>query len=438
MADAGAESDDGNIPINNWETNNEPSNNQGDCHVRSLKSFKNRCALEHEFETSQETGELGSVPQDLGLQVAWTYENQCPGFYAVPVTDMVFQGNTLSAQGDGYLVTVDRTNGQELGCVYLGGGFRYSILTVVSGLSQVFAFAVESYFLVPIEDAIQWRFLEPLNPDMSVTGARPGCGGHTAVRLTPDGQFIAATDQPHGITSVDPLTGQTNWVVDDAELYSYSTLGEGVWLSPLDMGFDKATREVIIQIEPGVVVGVDSCGQITRRPTAIAATVVAFGTEHLEVTRGRLKVVAGSGEVLSDETCGQIVSLAQDVVTCIKFRDKAIILSIHQIGQLKKVVTLPPTIASDMSPMIATRDGVLVIPNATGLHFYDWRTDRSIGTHQFESPSSTRLHDIDTNGQIIISSLDKIIAIDSMLTGLAPGPFPRGFDTAPPGTLVPW
>ena len=440
MADAGTDSL---VPINNLpvDLNNEPeelNNNQGECHIQSLKPFNNRCAIEHDFGPGWESGDLGPAPGTLGLQLAWIYENQCPVPYNSYFTSLVVQNTTLTTTSGSWLATLDRTNGTELACQFLGREFEDANLAVIAALPPVFVFAVEAYFFQDIQEAIQWKFLDPLNPDPALAGSLPGCGGHfDGFRLTPDGQFIAVTQQPDGLISVDPLTGETNWVVDGAELVAGFPAGSYPHSTRLEMGFDKTTREVIIKIEPNGTVGVDPCGKVSRRDDAIAATVVEFGTDHLELTRGRLRVVSADGTVVSDEACEQMISLSESVFACAKRGEKrAVILWIYEIGQEKRKIEFSPPLES--MPTIATRDGVLLMPSQTRIRFYDWRAEKFISGYEFSTEALTRLHDVSANGQIIMTRWKEVVVVDSLLTGLAPGPFPRGFDTAPPGALVPW
>lgn len=421
----------------------DSSNPEDECRITSLKTFANRCAVKHDFEPTWEIGALSLVPSELGLVAAWTYENQCPIDFNLAFGPMVVQGNTLSTlDGGGSLATLDRTTGKQLACLQMTDKFSYGILTAIPNIAQVFLFAIQTPWNLYSEEAIEWTFVDPTNPAAPMTGSLFGCGAPSQdLRLTPDGQFIAHTLRPDGFVSIDPLTGDANWAVDFDELRALAPAGPFTGLVMRNMGFDKNTREVIMNVAPGVTVGVDPCGQISRRGDAIAATIIDFGLNHLELTHRRLKVVATDGEVLSDEACEQMVSLAEDVVVCINHGPVSTIdLSIHEVGQSKRKLLISPPSATTWDQMVATRDGVLLIPSVRGIEFYDWRAEIFIGTYEFTGgvDYSLNIRDVGVDGRVIVTLQDTIFAIDSNLTGLAPGRFPRGFDLGFQGNLVPW
>ncbi len=431
-----------NSASNNSGSNNSGSNNSGsndspwnnttnpECRVVSLQPFQNQCAVFHNNIATWRTGELAPVPIDLGLALAWSYQNQCPIDDNIKLTSLVVKGDMLTALDQrGGLATLSRATGKQLACFQTEIEFGISLPLDDTPKVAVFSTVFEPYDVV--DRSIEWVFVDPFAPESTIRNQIRGCylisqtGG---VRQAPDGQIIAESKQPRGIVSVDPITGAVNWGVDYEELAQLSVSTDGFYTTPYGMGFDAATRELIIDLGGGKTVGVDSCGAIRARPDATPATIIEFSGGRFEVMGAQLKVYDSASELIAQDTCDQLLTLSEDTVACIKRVPSAKMnIVVFESGKPERELLVNGSLNSNI---VATRDGVLILPGLNSIGFYDWRNGVMIGSYELPDDMGRGrvfVSDVGEDGRILLGQFDKIYAIDSNLTGLAPGRFPRGF-----------
>lgn len=399
----------------------------------TLKIQKNRCATPHDFGQTWETGPLNDVPEDLGLSLAWEYENEWSNGVVLSV---VLKGDVIVALGfNGGLEVVSLNDGQKVAHAdfFLSNALLLSIPTT----NKVMLVNAGAYGFNEAEKAIEWALLDLLTPEGAKLGAIPGCSNsfRKDLRLTPDGQVLARTTFTAGIVSLDPITGEINWAVDDADLKAFAPSPYELNLPFQDMGYDIVRHELIVALSPEVTVGIDSCGAVRARE-GVTATVVPFGEEHLELTSSHLRLIGSDGALRSEQECETTFSLAEDIYACLTTEERRIFLTFYEPGQeiVRREVNSPPSAAWYAS--IASRDGILLVPSSRGIEFYDWRND--IFVDYLEMDGQFSIHDISSEGRIVARRDNTLLAIDSNLTGIAPGRYPRGFQGRYHGYFPSW
>lgn len=414
----------------------DDSNVPSGCGVSTLKMQPNQCAAAHALQPGWQTGDLNSVPADLGISLAWSYENACPVPNVGTFWGTRINGDTITAIGDSVVVSLGLNDGEASGCITV---YAEAFLFGVDGLTNLFVVSTSESPLSGSTTALQWGVFAPT--DFSVTlKSLPGCSFNPGdVRVAPDGQILVRTTSPPGIVSIDPLTTDVNWVVDDADIKAFLPSPYDFSLLFKNMGFDASTRELIIEAVPGGKVGIDSCGDIRVRD-GVAATIFPLGQNHLEIKHRKVSFVAADGRT-EEKSCMAAVSLSEDVFACVnQGLNNDFLMTLYQpdLAPVDRVVTGPaqPVVTS----MVASREGVLVLPSSRGIEFYDWRDNRFVGyfAKPFASPSLMRVHDIASNGKIFVSLDDQLVALQTNLTGVAPGRFPKPFSGPNLGYLPPW
>jgi len=328
---------------------------------------------------------------------------------------------------------LSRTTGKQLACFQTEIEFGISLPLDDTPKVAVFSTVFEPNDFV--DRSIEWVFVDPFASESTIRNQIRGCylisqtGG---VRQAPDGQIIAESKQPRGIVSVDPITGAVNWGVDYEELAQLSVSNDGFYTTPYSMGFDEATRELIVDLGGGKTVGVDSCGVIRERPDAISTTIIEFSGGRFEIRKTvmgtQLKVYDEASELIAQGTCDQLLTLSEDTVACIKRVPSAKMnIVVFESGKSERELLVNGSLFSNI---VATRDGVLILPGLNSVGFYDWRNGVMIGSHELPDDMGRGrvfVSDVGEDGRILLGQFDNVYAIDSNLTGLAPGRFPRGF-----------
>lgn len=405
------------------------------CAATSLKVKPNQCAEAHDFGPPWATGPLNLVPADLGIQQAWSYTNVCPstgGRFATAT----LMGEKVVARGDD-VVVLEVGTGEQLDCVQIEGEPWFF---GISALDTLYFFFADDYYSGPTT-AVKWMAVTPTAPN-PVVKSLPGCAFDVGdVRLTPDGQIVVRTMAPLGIVSIDPLTTEVNWAVDDRQLKALvPSEDDFLTLSMGDMGFDPTTRELVLEPVPGTTLGIDSCGAVRARD-GVAATVYPLGSGHVELTRFEMRVVSEDEQIVDQKQCSAMLSLAEDAYMCLnQGANGSMAMTIYQPGSppLERVVSGPTPL--NWNWLVASREGVLLISSADGIAFYDWRADTFVGhfAKPFESRNTMQVHDISPTGRVIAVLDDHVIAIDTNLSGVAPGPIPKPFLHGYGGHVSPW